>query len=160
MRDSRICRACFHRPSIEQFRRRYRHRSGRMWECRICDAGRERASNSAQNNPGPRCYSGVQLPSACGEKCETNRAIVRSRGHAVASVGSVDQFVGAWKAELDSLQKERPGSPRLLACFEALMTMYVLLAARAPDYSLMSNEDLEQLHREKFCEFLGETASR
>lgn len=144
---------CHHVLPIDCFRRRYRGRDDlRDWRCNDCRKLQDRIRRARSRDKA--CFDfAAELSKTVemGKVFELCRQMFRRfRGPA--------NFAVAWFSAFEAARKRYPGSTRVTDTLQAVLRLAEICGqAKTPlsDLSLMSDSDLQRLHRKAMSKLIG-----
>ena len=137
----RLCESCFQVRQLEDFRRRKHGSDNRMRQCRRCHNEFERYRRAATRARLSKRRIAQDLAKVRDAVSESRVKVLCAA--MVAGYGGTEGFVNAWLRCLD--RDLEAGGFTALRHFEATIRLMQHCESQKPDYSRMTDRDLEQL---------------
>jgi hypothetical protein len=139
--DELICRDCCVKKHATEFRPRRAGGSNRTLQCRACHCQAEKLRRAAKRSSQHRQAVNHQL--ARLKRAKSARQIGAVCAELIGCFGGLEGFTVAWKGRLDAdLAK---GGSAALRHLEAVLRLVRHCEEDRPDYSQMSDEELEAI---------------
>lgn len=136
-----VCCQCGLPKARDEFRRRWSHRDTRIYQCRSCHATNERLRRRALRSREDRKTVNRQL--ARLKQARSESQVIAVCEAMVAGFGGINGFRASWEGLLRrDLAK---GGFAALRHLEAVIRLVQHCEAQRPDYSRLSDEELQKV---------------
>ncbi len=141
LQGHKLCEQCLRVKPIDQFRRRYRDREDRQSQCRVCH-NRTETLRRCKKRFGKN--NSLISKFVLGLKNEADdRRVALLCQTMVSAFGSTEEFVQAWREQVEEARSKKPGSKKVLDFFLAVMRMAEYCENQRPKVEYLDDDQLD-----------------
>jgi hypothetical protein len=128
--DLRVCSDCAEIKPLTEFRRRYRDREDRMYQCRECHAAAERCRR--KHHRSIRTGRRMQALATSARRTKDLNRLITLLKVGISASGGFENLLKDWHAAVQDSIDRGISTPRLLGFYETMTALVVRHGRRTP----------------------------